>query len=97
MERTLYRQYRKKPVVIEAVLWDGSNVDEVLDLAQTRASLIRTTDSRLLIETLEGTMRADRGDYVIRGVKGEIYPCKPGIFAVTYDRVAQPEVEGAAV
>ena len=81
-------KYRKKPVVIEAVQWDGSNVDEVLGLTLCSGSVRRglgSQNSVLFIDTLEGTMRADRNDWIIKGVKGELYPCKPDIFAATYE------------
>jgi len=79
-------KYRKKPVVIEAVQWDGANVDEVLGLCITVGSVRRTSvDHQLAIDTREGTMTASRGDWIIKGVKGELYPCKPDIFAATYD------------
>lgn len=45
------------------------------------------TDVEMEIETLEGTMKADKGDWIIKGVKGELYPCKPDVFAMTYEKV----------
>ena len=45
------------------------------------------TDVEMEIETLEGTMKADKGDWIIRGVKGELYPCKPDVFEMTYEKV----------
>lgn len=82
-------KFRKKPVVIDAVPWRGANIDEV------RETLIRVDDEwdcRLVVEgeklqiaTREGTMTADVGDWVIRGVQGELYPCKPDIFNATYN------------
>ena len=45
------------------------------------------TEEEVLIETLEGTMKADKGDWIIRGVKGELYPCKPDVFKMTYEKV----------
>ncbi len=51
------------------------------------------TDKELLIETLEGTMKADIGDFIITGVRGEKYPCKPDIFYATYDEVVEIQVE----
>lgn len=80
--------YRKKPVVIEALRWDGTNVDAILGLALASASLRRpysNTNKSLIIETLEGEMTASLGDWIIKGVKGEIYPCKPDIFDATYE------------
>lgn len=85
-------KYRKKPVVIEAVQYDGHNYDEIVSWID--AATGRTTPASspagtfaLLIETLEGTMRADAGDWIIRGVQGEFYPCKPDIFEATYEAV----------
>lgn len=78
-------KFRKKPVVVEAIRWDGTNVDEVLGFILTKGSAIRGSEHGILIETLEGTMRAERGDWIIRGVKGEFYPCKPDIFEATYE------------
>ncbi len=81
-------KYRKKPIVIEAVQWTGTNVDEVLGFILAGGSARRGgSDHSLYIDTREGTMRADRGDWIIRGVKGEFYPCKPDIFAETYEQV----------
>ena len=95
-------QYRKKPVVVEAVRWNGKYTDgtewpdwfrEAVDsglIHGAGATLLPETalSKHALIGTLEGEMRADVGDMIIRGVKGEIYPCKPDIFAATYDPVA---------
>ena len=78
-------RYRKKPVVIEAVRWTGENLDAVNGLCQIYGSITKSVDSRAIIPTLEGTMLADVGDMIIRGVKGEVYPCKPDIFDATYD------------
>lgn len=86
-------QFRKKPVVIEAVQFNGSSTD-VAAIRQWmlgneyRKPVVRTSDIRTLqIETLEGTMRADKGDWIIRGVQGEHYPCKPDIFEATHETV----------
>lgn len=79
-------QYRKKPVVIEAWLFDGSWASAKPIVALSRA--ISWTDSDgggLMIKTLEGDLHASAGDWIIRGVKGEFYPCKPDIFAATYE------------
>jgi len=82
-------KYRKKPVVIEAIEWTGENMDAVRTFC---LGFRRTTfaPGRVYIETLEGVMAANVGDYIIRGIKGEVYPCKPGIFAATYDPVEEP-------
>lgn len=82
------KQFRKKPVVISAIQWDGS--DEVADQVADACPADRTVSvvglgQYLEIETLEGTMMADRGDWIIQGVQGELYPCKPDIFEATYE------------
>lgn len=78
-------KYRKKPVVIEAVQFDGT--DESCDwlLPQLRDGSISRSFNKLHIKTLEGTMAADVGDWIIKGVNGEFYPCKPDIFEKTYE------------
>lgn len=82
-------KYRKKPVVIEAVYWDGNRTSEVTDWigkGLENNTIIRIGDD-VIITTLEGQMKASPGDYIIKGVNGEIYPCKPDIFEKTYDVV----------
>ena len=76
-------KFRKKPVVVEAIQWDGTNTDEVLGLCGGDSA--QRNKATLLIDTLEGRMIASRGDWIIKGVAGEVYPCKPDIFAATYD------------
>lgn len=78
-------QFRKKPVVIEAVQWTGSNADEISAFSKKAVRVSSGEMPTLTVPTLEGTMRADVGDWIIRGVKGEYYPCKPDIFAATYE------------
>lgn len=77
-------KYRKKPVVIEA--WRIGSLDEprpqwLIDSKDTRGG----GDSYIEIHTLEGVMRGNRGDWIIRGVKGELYPCKHDVFQATYE------------
>ncbi len=83
--------FRKKPVVIEARQFDGLNENDILDwIDDGNAYFIprgQFTGDALIIPTLEGDHRADVGDWIIRGVKGEHYPCKPDIFTATYDPV----------
>lgn len=84
-------RYRKKPVVIDAVQWTG-NPDCLRDLPGADGCFdhrIPTADRSLPIKTLEGTMTANVGDWIIRGVHGEYYPCKPEIFAATYEAAEQ--------
>lgn len=82
-------KFRKKPVEIEAVRWEGGMAafETVLEWGGGERT-VSTLDGQLFIETLEGTMCANIGDWIIRGVQGEIYPCKPDIFEATYDLVA---------
>lgn len=81
-------KYRKKPVVIEAVEWTGSNINEIMNFMNWR-NAAHDDRSGLVIHTLEGNHNASVGDFVIKGVKGEFYPCKPDIFAATYDVVEE--------
>lgn len=103
-------RYRKKPVVIDAMQWNGGPgaASEVIDWilatgersarwheeveahpeawhGSTFLPATPATPEHIAIDTLEGTMRADVGDFIIRGVQGEHYPCKPDIFAATYE------------
>lgn len=73
--------FRKKPVVIEAVQFKG-NFDELASFVGGDANF---TNGELVIATLEGALHASDGDWIIKGVKGEFYPCKPDIFAATYE------------
>jgi hypothetical protein len=87
-------RYRKKPVEIVAhrigddgwpdEIWDGVN-RQVITLSLNRVNGVTT--GHVDIKTLEGTMRGVVGDWIIRGVKGEFYPCKPDIFEATYELV----------
>ena len=78
------RAYRKKPVVVEAVQWTGENHAEMCEFIDPEAFEIIPRIG-LVIHTLEGDHHASLGDYIIRGVNGEFYPCKPDIFAKTYE------------
>lgn len=94
------KKYRKKPVVIEAVQYNNINSYEVekfmnLPLKQQLESDtayeagVAAPIASLLIPTLEGTMKAMPGDWIIKGVNGEFYPCKPDIFEKTYEPVSE--------
>ncbi len=85
------KKYRKKPVIIEAVQWNGNNVDEVMSFIKNVAAY-NVEFGTLDISTLEGTMTASMGDWIIKGVKGEFYPCKPDIFETTYEKVKDTQV-----
>lgn len=87
-------KWRKKPVVIDALQFHGDNQFEIMRFIEyacpKRAQLnfVGATEDKpqhIQIPTLEGVMEAMPGDYVIVGVKGEVYPCKPDIFTATYD------------
>ena len=94
--------YRKKPVVIEAMQWDSTEagahvVVEWIKAGGSDASFERIAvsasrynheyDYKILIRTLEGWISASPDDWIIRGVQGEFYPCKPDIFDATYEAV----------
>lgn len=78
-------RFRKKPVEIEAIQWNGKNRDEIHEFITSFSSNIGAEG--ILIKTLEGDMTADKDDWIIKGVKGEFYPCKPDIFDLTYEPV----------
>lgn len=91
-------KFRKKPVVIEAITFDelveygkanGANIVNGMPWSfnYNGHPITHENDNCYLIPTLEGTMRFDRGDMLITGVKGEIYPCKGDIFQATYEAV----------
>ena len=77
-------KYRKKPVVIDAVQFTG-NFDEIEEFVGGDAEF---RDGKLLVATLEGPLHASHLDWIIKGVEGEFYPCKPDIFAKTYEPVS---------
>ena len=79
-------KYKKKPVIIEAVQWTGRNIKEIEHFTRGYAHYNLWLDT-FEIKTLEGTMIANVNDYIIKGVKGEFYPCKPYVFEQTYELV----------
>lgn len=90
-------KFRKKPVVIEAEQFTEDRAFECLNERKLFAFNLHVSGSwhpdnkklyhaSITIDTLEGKMRADLGDWIIRGVKGELYPCKPDIFAASYEK-----------
>lgn len=90
----MIQKFRKKPVVIEAVIWGGNNFDEISNftkefhghkVAYEDAEELAKKSGEYFIRTLEGTMTATKGDWIIKGVNGEFYPCKPDIFDKTYE------------
>lgn len=80
-------KYRKKPIVVDAVQWTGDpRQGKALEMS-TAGKVRRFFDDTLLIDTREGTMRADKWDWIITGIAGEMYPCKPDIFEASYEAV----------
>ena len=86
--------YRKKPVVIQAVVFTGQDALEieaalgsVLPEAEVLVNITSGRNQRLMVETLEGPLYAEVGDYIVKGVRNELYPVKPDIFEETYDLV----------
>ena len=75
-------KFRKKPVVIEAIQWNG-DIEPMLDFYKG----MECRDGELYIRTLEGEMHVSLGDFIIKGVQGEFYPCKPDIFERTYEKI----------
>ena len=86
MERTMKEplQYRKKPVVVEAMQYTGDNGADVCLFV---GYADRNANNQFVISTLEGAILASPGDFIIKGVQGEFYPCKPDIFEQTYELI----------
>jgi hypothetical protein len=86
-------KFRKKPDIIEAWQFLPQNTADILKLMQTHDNIQfcvffdGSEPPHVLIDTLEGRMRANEGDWIIKGVQGELYPCKPDIFEQTYEEV----------
>lgn len=78
-------KYVKKPVQVEALQWTGD--EDAMREFLGELFLIIDNNERLRIDTLEGEIWGNLGDYIIQGVQGEFYPCKPSIFELTYDKV----------
>ncbi len=81
-------KYRMKPVVKEAFKWLSDETPEWWRAASDKFTIDVSTGS-VFIPTLEGTHEARKGDYIIQGIKGELYPCKPDIFEATYEKVEE--------
>jgi len=80
-------KYRKKPIIIDAIQYTD-NADEIIKFTNNKAMMV-TGLSYMVIPTLEGNHSASVGDWIIKGVKGEFYPCKPDIFDMTYEKVEE--------
>ncbi len=83
------QKFVKKPVVIEAIQYDGANITEIETFVGGKLPTVMNSnkDTQLVVSTLEGDMKISKKDYVIKGVNGEFYPCKPDVFEKTYDVV----------
>lgn len=86
-------KYKKKPVIVDAIQWDGNSTTYEKIVAELdpdkKFVLPMMRDGKIHIHTLEGDHEGNIGDYVIKGVKGELYPCKPDIFEMTYEEVKE--------
>ena len=80
-------KFKKKPTIIEAIQYTGDNIDEISQVLGV-LSVINYGES-FLIHTLEGNMKVNPGDWVIKGIKGEFYPIKNEIFKLTYEKVKE--------
>lgn len=85
------QKFVKKPVVIEAIQYNGENIKAIEDFVGKKLSTVMASDVdvKLIIPTLEGDMKASKGDYVIKGIKGEFYPCKPDVFKQSYNMIKE--------
>ena len=88
-------KYKKKPVVIDAIQFTGDNDADIIEfLADDRPNVMWSGDEKsILIPTLEGVMKCGLGNWIIRGVNGELYPCSDDIFRKTYDAVDNRNIE----
>ena len=80
-------KYRKKPVIIEAIQWNGENYFEQLEDFINCEKWLTGDAAEIIIKTLEGKMVASIDDFIIKGVNGEFYPCKPDIFHKSYEKI----------
>ena len=80
-----WQKFKKKPIVIEAIQWNGEGETAII-IQEIAERKVEYGNGILIIHTLEGEMRADLNDWIIKGIKGEIYPCKPDIFEMTYEK-----------
>ena len=85
------KQYVKKPIPVSALQWTGKNIDEIKEFCTDSNGYVKcfTSGKTLWIQTREGQLKADFGDYIMRGIEGEFYPCGEQIFNKTYDEFHQ--------
>ena len=82
-------KYRKKSVIVDAIQWTGKNYSEIQKFISCGYFFI---NDKVIISTLEGDMTASLGDYIIKGVNKEVYPCKPDIFQKTYEPIEEDDI-----
>lgn len=82
-------KYRSKPTIKEAIQWTGDNFHHIAEFCGLNKINITADMQTIVIPTLEGSMGASIGDYIIRGIKGEFYPCKPDVFNLTYEEIKE--------
>ena len=82
-------KFRKKPVIVEAIQYTDKTAEKVIDfIGNTKCTWsMNELGTTLYLDTLEGGHEASQGDWIIKGVKGEFYPCKPDIFEATYEKI----------
>ena len=85
----MIKKYVKKPIEIEALQYTGENLEECIEFMGNNFDIVRydSVSETLKINTLEGVMTCSLNDYIIKGIRGEFYPCKPDIFKKTYEEV----------
>lgn len=79
------KKYRKRPVVVEDIQWTGENYRDIWEFAGKKIVHYFQEAEVLMVRTLEGDMFVSRGDYIVKGIRGEFYPCKPDVFQETYE------------
>ena len=94
-------KYRKKPIIIDAIQYSGLNIDEIKNFTNKNCNIeiydtgyqanVTPPLVKITIHTLEGDLNVTKDDYIIKGIKGEFYPCKPDIFEQTYEPIAESE------
>ena len=90
----MVKDYMKKKIAVQAMVWTGDNPEDLKQFMEDQGYYFNDEDCGLYIETLEGDHKANTGDYIIKGVKGEFYPCKPDIFEMSYEEVTQKQAIG---
>jgi hypothetical protein len=87
-------KYIKKPLVIEAIEWTGLNIGEIKKFMNIETIPWSAIKNEIGIKTLEGVIVASKGDWIIKGVTGEFYPCKPDIFKTSYNKLTNSKQGG---